>query len=161
MNDRATRTLAWRETMHLWLDRLMNQIPASRPYPEPPSLLPDAGARAEMARELTFPGIDGAQVTMQVEPEAGANYTDTVAAAPEPIPYREIHIGPIGSRGDRLRVRFSSGRIEVHTGCFAWQPLEAFEEANERTHPQDVFGAEYRAAVRFIRRMAELRGMPA
>lgn len=138
------------------------------PLPDRPPPPPDI---ARTLREMS-PGaiLAEAEATNQAQPETEP---PTRAVLRDDYEYRiqarahafadfgpEIfRLGPIGSRGDFLYVNFVTGHdyMEVATGCFDWKPLSVFAEANERTHPTDLAGAEYRLTIRYLRDLAQLR----
>ena len=64
-------------------------------------------------------------------------------------------IGPIGTRMTCLYVTFGDD-ICCTTGCFRGT-LAEFANAVKETHPDDIHGKQYKAAIAFIKATAKLR----
>ena len=63
-------------------------------------------------------------------------------------------IFPIGSRGDTLVALKHETGLMFMTGCF-WGDEEDLIQSINRDHPNDIHGRNYRAAIEFLKMLAE------
>ena len=66
-----------------------------------------------------------------------------------------MQIGPIGSRSDFLLAFITDASVQIKAGCFTGT-VDEFLAAVEKEHADNTHAAEYRAAVAFIQKHAEL-----